>query len=112
MAQGGRKMKRTVQILAAVLGVAVGVNAAEAQKAAAKDNPAMVKKGGYLVTVAGCSDCHTPMKMTPGGPAPDMEKFLSGHQENVPDTTTALGKTDFALASPDLTTWKLPFGMV
>jgi len=38
-----------------------------------------VKKGEYLVTVAGCNDCHSPKIMTDLGPAPDPARLLSGH---------------------------------
>ena len=41
----------------------------------------------------GCNDCHTPKKMTDRGPAPDMDRLLSGHPSNIPlmpfDTTTS-----------------------
>jgi mono/diheme cytochrome c family protein len=40
-----------------------------------------VARGRYLVTVAGCNDCHTPWKMGPAGPEPDMSRMLSGHPE-------------------------------
>jgi hypothetical protein len=42
-----------------------------------------VKRGEYLVSVVGCSDCHTPMKMGPKGPEPDLSRFLSGHPEQL-----------------------------
>jgi len=42
-----------------------------------------VKRGEYLVSIAACSGCHTPMKMGPQGPEPDMTRFLSGHPEQV-----------------------------
>lgn len=42
-----------------------------------------IKRGGYLVQISGCSDCHTPLKMTDQGPAPDMDRFLSGHPAEV-----------------------------
>lgn len=42
-----------------------------------------VARGGYLVNSAGCSDCHTPMKMGPAGPAPDRARGLSGHPQEV-----------------------------
>ena len=42
-----------------------------------------VKRGEYLVSVVGCNDCHTPLKMGPQGPEPDMTRFLSGHPEQV-----------------------------
>ena len=44
---------------------------------------ARVERGQYLVTVVGCGDCHTPLKMGPKGPEPDMTRFLSGHPETM-----------------------------
>ena len=38
-----------------------------------------VARGQYLVAIMGCDDCHTPMKMGPKGPEPDMSRRLSGH---------------------------------
>jgi mono/diheme cytochrome c family protein len=43
----------------------------------------VLARGKYLVTVAGCNDCHTPLKMTPEGPKPDMDRMLSGHPEQL-----------------------------
>jgi mono/diheme cytochrome c family protein len=40
-----------------------------------------VARGHYLVTVGGCNDCHTPLKMGANGPEPDMSRMLSGHPE-------------------------------
>jgi hypothetical protein len=56
--------------------------------AAACNRPADVsadraKRGQYLVNVIGCTDCHTPLKMGPNGPEPDMTRFLSGHPEQM-----------------------------
>ena len=42
-----------------------------------------VERGRYLVTIAGCNDCHTPFKMTDRGPEPDMDRMLSGHPEQM-----------------------------
>lgn len=42
-----------------------------------------VERGKYLVTVGGCNDCHTPFKMGPKGPHPDMSRMLSGHPEKL-----------------------------
>ena len=36
------------------------------------------------MTVGGCNDCHTPLKMGPKGPEPDMTRMLSGHPQNFP----------------------------
>ena len=43
---------------------------------------ARVQRGEYLVTIGGCNDCHTPFKMGPNGPEPDMSRALSGHPES------------------------------
>jgi hypothetical protein len=43
-----------------------------------------VKRGEYLVTIMGCADCHSPKKLSPQGPVPDMERFLSGFDSAQP----------------------------
>ncbi len=48
---------------------------------AATTTTSRAARGKYLVTAVGCSDCHTPMKMGPAGPEPDLSRFLSGHPE-------------------------------
>ncbi len=47
------------------------------------DHEARVARGAYLVTVMTCNDCHTPFKMGPAGPEPDMSRMLSGHPEEL-----------------------------
>jgi mono/diheme cytochrome c family protein len=54
-------------------------NAATAKAAAA----ARVERGAYLVNLGGCNHCHTPWKMGPKGPEPDMSRALSGHPQSV-----------------------------
>jgi hypothetical protein len=52
-----------------------------ASKGDAKKPAAMsetVRRGQYLVTAMACNDCHTPFKMGPKGPEPDMTRMLSG----------------------------------
>lgn len=52
--------------------------------AALADPPAVqtpVERGAYIVRMVGCMDCHTPMKMGPKGPEPDLTRMLSGHPE-------------------------------
>lgn len=55
-----------------------------------KFTEAQIAHGQYLVTIMGCNDCHTPLKMGANGPEPDMEHMLSGHPAAfpmpVPDT--------------------------
>lgn len=43
-----------------------------------------VKKGAYLVGIAGCGDCHSPKVMTAMGPAPDSTRILSGYRSEAP----------------------------
>jgi cytochrome c553 len=38
-----------------------------------------VERGKFLVTIGGCNDCHTPLKMGAKGPEPDLSRLLSGH---------------------------------
>ena len=52
-----------------------------------------VARGKYLVTVAGCNDCHTPWKTGPAGPEPDMSRMLSGHPESLTITEPAARPT-------------------
>jgi len=42
-----------------------------------------IERGRYLVTVAGCNDCHTPFKMGANGPEPDMARMLAGHPQDL-----------------------------
>ena len=51
------------------------LSAAPAESPAAGD----VKRGAYVVSIASCNDCHTPLKMGPKGPEPDLTRMLSGH---------------------------------
>jgi hypothetical protein len=64
----------------AVALLAVCASAASAANAAT-DAPRAPTRGDYLVATSGCSDCHTPMKMGPKGPEPDLARGLSGHPQ-------------------------------
>ncbi len=88
-----RRARRTVLLaawgllLAAVFAVGALRSAAEEKGAASKPAAAAdarVARGRYLVTVAGCNDCHTPLRMGASGPEPDMSRMLSGHPEGMP----------------------------
>jgi mono/diheme cytochrome c family protein len=71
-------------VLAALPG-AIGYRATEAtqmpgQPAAKRaPDPKLIERGNYLVSAMGCHDCHTPWKLGPNGPEPDMTKALTGH---------------------------------
>lgn len=44
----------------------------------------LIKRGEYLVTIAGCDDCHSPKVMTAKGPEVDPQRRLSGYPANRP----------------------------
>ena len=71
-----------------------------------------VARGQYLVSIAGCNDCHSPKKMGPNGPEPDPDRLLSGHPQNEPlahvDTSEL---KSWALFSPGLTAAVGPWGV-
>jgi hypothetical protein len=43
----------------------------------------VLKRGEYIARAGGCSDCHTPWKLGPNGPAPDHSRGLSGHPQEL-----------------------------
>jgi mono/diheme cytochrome c family protein len=59
----------------------VTVVAHNGARPAAATGPAAdaVARGKYLVQFGSCNDCHTPFKLGPQGPEPDMSRQLSGH---------------------------------
>lgn len=79
----------------------------EAQAAADK-----LARGKYLVTIAGCNDCHTPLIMGPNGPERDSTRMLSGHPESkvMPAAPLPQGPWDTA-AADTFTAWSGPWGI-
>jgi len=71
-----------------------------------------VKRGEYLVALAGCTDCHTPKKMTERGAEDDLSRFLSGHPEDakLPAPPSLLPGPWFATTA-GLTAWSGPWGI-
>jgi hypothetical protein len=101
----------------ALLGAATAKPAKEAKgkgkDAKAAEDP--VARGRYLVSFAGCNDCHTPWVFNKelGMPVPDHTRFLSGHPAGGPEPTAKVDpKTDLAFIGATFTAFKLPFGMV
>jgi hypothetical protein len=67
----------------AIIITLIGLAAAAAAAMSSTHNGVDPARGKYLVTMIGCNDCHTPMKLGPNGPEPDMARFLSGHPEQM-----------------------------
>ena len=67
--------------------------------------------GEHIVQIVGCSDCHTPKKMTAQGPVEDEALFLSGSSSKAmlpPATPDQVAKG--MAATVDLTAWVGPWG--
>ncbi len=83
-----------------------------AAKTLHETSPDKVARGEYLVAYCSCNDCHTPHKMGPHGPEPDMSRFLSGHPETMklpPPPVLAAGPW-MAVTVGD-TAWSGPWGI-
>ena len=76
---GPSPLRRVLYIGLPVLGIALLAATVPADTNAAPQSAGAVERGKYLVAIGGCNDCHTPFKMGPNGPEPDMSKMLSGH---------------------------------
>jgi Cytochrome c len=86
--------QKTFAALVMTLSVAVVLALSVTPLGAKKTKPAVavqqddlqarrVARGKYIVNTAGCHDCHTPWKVGPQGPEPDMTLALSGHPESM-----------------------------
>jgi len=69
-------------------------------------------RGEHLVSTSGCHDCHTPFKVGPNGPEPDMARALSGHPEGMelPPPPAAVGPWTIAVTATN-TAWSGPWGV-
>jgi mono/diheme cytochrome c family protein len=100
----------TPKLAAAIAAVAAALILASSARAGGDDR---VARGRYLVTVAGCNDCHTPLEMGPKGPRPDLTRLLSGHPESLRmPAAPALpaGPWGF-VGSGTMTAWAGPWGV-
>jgi mono/diheme cytochrome c family protein len=88
-----------------------GPTAATAVKPAA--DPALVERGKYLVSAMGCHDCHTPWKVGPQGPEPDMTRALTGHPSDMvmPPPPKLPEGPWIALMGATNTAWAGPWGV-
>ena len=99
---------------------ALGLSAASV---AAMADPAQIDRGKYLVTLSGCSDCHTPGALVG---TPDMNRVLGGSDVGfgipgvgvfvgsnlTPDKDTGLGEWSDAQIIAAMTAGKRPDGRI
>jgi len=100
---GGRPRPATARMQKAAIFRSMMLFAAAALAGPAFADDAQIARGKYLVSIAGCSDCHTPGGMLG---SPDMKRYLGGSdvgfsipgqgvfvgQNLTPDADTGLGK--------------------
>jgi len=98
-------------LAAGALVAAIGTAACTGPEAASQTS--RVERGKYLVTIGGCNDCHTPLKMGPKGPEPDMARMLSGHPESfeISTGTTPASAQWMMTASVTGTAFSGPWGV-
>ncbi|HZH44965.1 MAG TPA: c-type cytochrome [Lysobacter sp.] len=90
-------------LAAAPLGAAEKGKSADAKK---------IARGQYLVTVTGCHDCHTPMKLGPNGPEWDMSRALSGHPQDLTMPPAPKLEMPWTMAAGNVNTaWSGPWGI-
>lgn len=113
-----RNALRTLQttLTPALLGLALAVLVrSDSASAADPADPvqAALERGHYLVAAMGCTDCHTPMKMGPHGPEPDMERYLAGHPADMQlPPPPPLGDGPWmATVTFTMTAWSGPWGI-
>lgn len=71
-------------LLMTIVLVLVGSTGVALYQKPKKTKTEMIQRGKYLVTVADCNGCHTPLKLTTQGPVSDSSRFLSGYPGSVP----------------------------
>lgn len=78
------KPNRSTMTFTALAVVLLSSMVARAVPAAAPASAAAsIEHGAHLVRTMGCNDCHTPLKLGPRGPEPDMSRALTGHPEQL-----------------------------
>jgi mono/diheme cytochrome c family protein len=105
------RMTVAMGVVGVVAGVGLHAAGAGAQAASgAKPAASAVARGKYLMTVGGCNDCHTPLKMGPNGPEPDVARLLSGHPaaQAMPAPPPLAGGW---MAATNMTAWAGPWGV-
>jgi mono/diheme cytochrome c family protein len=111
---------RGLLVVWAVLIVTAGCQSPPAQEPPASGAPAQpaqapAERGKYLVTLAGCHDCHSPKVFESGAPEPDPKRLLSGHpaNEKLPEVPwSAISPERWgAIANNHFTAWAGPWGV-
>jgi len=111
--KNGIKLVRASLAVGALALLMMEVGVVRSASSASPAKAQKVERGRYLVQAGGCHDCHTPKKMGPQGPEPDLSRALSGHPEGskLPSPPRLPEGPWAAVASWDLTAWSGPWGV-
>lgn len=83
-----------------------------AEPAAAPSKADAIARGKYLVAFGSCNDCHTPWKLGPKGPEPDMTRELTGHPADVKVSPSPTLEGSWGIAAANtMTAWTGPWGV-
>jgi mono/diheme cytochrome c family protein len=104
---------KPVIVVAGIVALCASVAAASFVVARSEPAQSLVERGRYIVTTFGCNDCHTPWKLGPNGPEPDMTRMLSGHPQDLAmPPAPALPEGPWQIvASGTNTAWSGPWGV-
>lgn len=72
-----------ILLLTALVTAFIGISCSDSKPGSKREaitSDSLIKRGKYLVTIAGCGDCHSPKVMTAMGPVPDSTRLFSGHR--------------------------------
>ena len=100
-----------IALVAAIIPAAV--SATEPPTASTLAYTPDVEHGAYLVRTMGCNDCHTPWKIGPKGPEPDMTRALTGHPQDMkmPPAPQLPEGPWMAIVAATNTAWAGPWGV-
>lgn len=72
-----------------------------------------VEHGAYLIESFGCGDCHTPKRLGPQGPEPDLALALAGHPEHLtlPAPPALPDGPWMVTVAGSMTAWSGPWGI-
>lgn len=70
---------KTLAVVAVILLTTAACTVKEKTEKIVLSEEALIERGKYLTTVAGCNDCNSPKVMTALGPEPDASRLFSGH---------------------------------
>jgi mono/diheme cytochrome c family protein len=99
--------------LTLVSGIITRAGTPAAAAAPATVDAARIARGEYLVNFGSCHDCHTPWKLGPKGPEPDMARALTGHPSDLvmPPPPAAEAGPWITTAAASMTAWSGPWGV-